>query len=163
MATKYPVRHEAHQLSEESENFFRRQIPRQWICEKPEHDYGVDLRIGLTDGDQLTGRGLLVQLKAKRIAPLGETIAVRLKVRTYNLLRDQLDVAILVVYVSSEQEAYWIFVRDISVPNQIKETFTVRVPRTNRLSHHPWETLTALVSTVHARKLQAFETNNRPG
>ena len=59
----------------------------------------------------------------------------------------------LVKYVAAENEAYWLLLRDIPRPPEDQETFTVRIPRTNRLSQNTWPTIEAHVQHVHHRKL----------
>ena len=156
MATNFPQRHPAHQLEAESIRHFRRCLPAAWTCDEPENDYGVDLRIGLVTGNQVDARTLVVQLKASASAPLGETVAVRLAVATYNYLMNMLEVAMLVKYVAAENEAYWLLLRDSPPPPEDQETFTVRIPRTNRLSQNPWLKIEAHVGHVHHKKLDAM-------
>ena len=74
----FPIRGETHQLEELSERFFRSALPRNWVCEKPAKDYGVDLRVDIFEGSSATGLELLVQLKASAKATEGDVDVVRL-------------------------------------------------------------------------------------
>lgn len=61
-----------------------------------------------------------------------------------------------VKYVESEDEAYWILLRDVQEPNDPgQKTMTVRIPRANRLSRIDWTDVQAHVQTVTDRKLAA--------
>jgi hypothetical protein len=155
MASEYPQRPVSHQLEDESERFFRQCLPGSWICERPTPDYGVDLRVRIVDGVAVTPRSFLVQLKASGDAPQGDTVSTVLGVRTHNFLWDQLEVALLVRYVAQEKEAYWILLKDVPPPDQNQETFTVHVPRANRISQQPWDQIAAYVADIHQRKLDA--------
>lgn len=153
---KFPIRSESHQLEELSERFFRNYLPNNWVTEKPANDYGVDLRVDLFEGCHATGLELLVQLKASKDSSVGESEVVRLKVATYNLLWEKLQVAMLVKFVESEKEAYWLLFKDIPNPPQDQESFTVHIPKTNRLSSAPWPKLQQYVRSVTDKKLAAM-------
>lgn len=156
MATALPMRPPAHQIEDESVNFFSRCLPRGWTCDRPQHDYGVDLRVGLANDGHLNGQQLIVQLKSSAAAPPGDTVAITLAVTTLNYLRKMLEVALLVKYVAAENEAYWLLLKDFVVePRDGQQTVTVRIPRANQLSQNPWGQIEAHVLAVHCRKLQA--------
>ncbi|MCI0489836.1 MAG: DUF4365 domain-containing protein [Blastocatellia bacterium] len=97
---QYPIRPQSHILETQSERYFANSLPRNWICDKPPNDYGVDLRVDIFEGSRATGLELLVQLKSSRNASEGISEKVRLKVPTYNYLWDKLQVVILVKYVT---------------------------------------------------------------
>lgn len=160
MATRLPQRPRAHELEVESEKYFRQNLPAGWTCDKPQHDYGVDLRLGLTTDGRITGQQLVVQLKASEIANTGDYVVVRLKVTTLAMLRQMLEVAMLVKYIMSEGEAYWLLLKDFTAePMNGQKTVSVRIPKVNRLSENPWPLIGQHVNDVHFRKLNA----NRPG
>jgi hypothetical protein len=153
----FPIRHETHTLEQKSETFFRNQIPQDWVPNRPQHDYGIDLQVGITEEGELRGLELVVQLKAaKESSGDGETEAITLKVSTYNYLRKLLTVVMLVKYVEEVSEAYWIFLRNISPPqNEEQETFTVHIPKENRLTAINWGEITTLVRNITNLKLGA--------
>ncbi|WP_168734202.1 DUF4365 domain-containing protein [Pseudothauera nasutitermitis] len=153
---KFPIRSESHQLEELSERFFLDHLPNNWAAEKPANDYGVDLRVDLFEGRHATGLELLVQLKASKKSTAGESEVVRLKVATYNLLWKKLQVDMLVKFVESEKEAYWLLFKDIPNPPQDQESFTVHIPKANRLSSAPWQKVQQYVRSVTDRKLAAM-------
>ena len=85
----------------------------------------------------------------------GEYERMRLKVSTYNYLMDALSVAMLVKYIASEQQAYWVLLRDVPPPPQAQQSFTVRVPRENRISDLDWQQLRARLANIQGLKLGA--------
>lgn len=160
MPINFPIRSESHQQEEASERFFQERLPRNWTAEKPVKDYGVDFRVDLYEGNQATGLELLVQLKASEAPTGGGSEAVRLKVTTYNYLWQKLQVAMLVKFIESEKEAYWLLLRDIPSPSQDQETFTVHIPRANRLSSIPWHEIQEYVRSVTDTKLAAMRAHS---
>ena len=151
----FPVRSETHQLEELSERFFRNALPRNWVCEKPSADYGVDLRVDLFEDNNATGLELIVQLKSSAKATDGDAEVVRLSTATYNHLRDKLQVAMLVKFVEAENEAYWLLFRSIPAPLQDQKTFSVHIPKSNRLSTIRWPEIQEHVRRFTDTKLAA--------
>ncbi len=104
----------------------------------------------------LNGQQLIVQLKASEKAARGNSVAVTLEVRTLNYLRNMLEVALIVKYVATEREAYWLLLKDyVKEPPEGQKSVTMRIPRANRLSANPWRTIAEHVEAVHYRKLRA--------
>lgn len=153
---EYPKRPRSHQIESESESFFRSHLPAAWICERPSPDYGVDLHVHLVEEGSVLPHSLLVQLKASEEAAPGDSVPTKFKVSTYNLLWNRLEVALIVRYVASEKEAYWQLLKDVPAPKQEQETFTLRLPRANKISEHPWDHIAAYVQDIHRRKLAAI-------
>lgn len=160
MEHRYPQRPRAHELEDDSGNYFRRKLPLDWTCDVPQHDYGVDFRVGLAQDGRVNGQQMIVQLKAAENSDNPDYVAVKLNVRTLVLLRDMLEVAMLVKYIAAEKEAYWLLLKDFLIqPRENQKTITVRIPKTNRLSECPWVAVAEHVRSVHYLKLYA----NRPG
>ncbi|MCH8552631.1 MAG: DUF4365 domain-containing protein [Natronospirillum sp.] len=153
MERQYPQRVNNHQLEEASERFFRNLLPRNWTCEKPGQDYGVDLKVDLYDEQAATGLELLVQLKASEDGEGGETEIIRLRTATYNHLWDKLQVVMLVKYIESEGTAYWLFLSEVPEPDQAQETFSVHIPKRNVLSEVDWDQIYQHVREVTDEKL----------
>jgi hypothetical protein len=154
--TEYPKRPSSHQLESESEAFFRSQLPDGWVCERPSPDYGVDFHVHVVEAGRVLPYSFLVQLKASAQAPAGETIATELKISTYNLLWNRLEVAVIVKYVAAEKKAYWLLLKDVPAPSQDNKKFIVRIPRANKISKNQWEPLVAYVQDIHQRKLDVI-------
>jgi len=153
----FPIRHETHILEQKSETFLRNQIPQAWTVNRPQNDYGVDFQIGIAENEELRGLELIVQLKASQKSSGNEnTETVQLKVSTYKYLRNLLTVVMLVKYVELENEAYWIFLREVTPPHdENQKTFTVHIPKTNKLSEIYWGAATAKVRQITDLKLGA--------
>lgn len=156
MSRAFPIRSESHQLEELSERYFRDFLPRNWTAEKPANDYGVDLIVYIFEENKATGLELLVQLKASAEPTGDKTETVRLKTTTYNLIWNKLQVAILIKYVESEGEAYWLLFKDIPPPSQHQETFTIHIPKKNRISMIRWHDIQTYVRSVTDKKLAAM-------
>jgi hypothetical protein len=95
-------------------------------------------------------------LKSSAEPSAADTETVRLKTTTYNLLREKLQVAMLVKYVASEKEAYWLLFRDIPTPSQDQKTFTIHIPKENRISTIQWPDIQSYVRSVTDTKLAAM-------
>jgi hypothetical protein len=134
----YPQRSDTHQLEELSERFLASSLPRNWRSEKPGGDYGVDIKVDVFEGNNATGLELLVQLKASHNGNTSDFETINLKTTTYNYLWDKLQVVMLVKYVEAENEAYWLLLSDVPEPNQEQESFTIWIPKENRLSTIDW-------------------------
>ena len=153
MNRQYPHRVENHQLEELSERYFRNLLPKNWTCEKPAHDYGVDLRVDLYDGQEATGLELLVQLKASAEGSGQETETIRLRTASYNHLWDKLQVVMLVKYIEAEDKAYWLLLSEVPEPSQNKNTFTMHISKEKLLSEINWNNIYEYVRGVTDEKL----------
>lgn len=157
---KFPLRVKSHRLEEISERYFEQALPENWTTEPPFHDYGVDLAVEIFEGEKATGLELLIQLKASAKPSGNKTETVTLKTSTYNFLWDKLQVVMLVKYVHAENEAYWLLLRDVPIPAQDRKTFTIHIPRENRLSTAPWQRIQAHIRHVTDCKLAAARGDN---
>lgn len=155
----YPQRNENHQLEELSERFFASSLPRNWRSEKPGGDYGTDIKVDIFEGDNATGLELLVQLKSSHNASTSDFETIRLRTTTYNYLWDKLQVVMLVKYVEEENEAFWLLLSEVPEPNQDQDSFTVRIPKSNRLSSIEWHRIQNYVRDVTNGKLATRQRN----
>lgn len=153
----YPKRHNNHTLEEKSESFFRQYLPKTWNITAPTKDYGQDLNIEISEDGEYRGLDLIVQLKSSaQIDTLNNEERQQLKVSTYNYLNDNLRIVLIVKYIESENEAYWILLKDIVPPeNTEQENFTIYLPRENKLSQINWAEITQYVRSVTDLKLAA--------
>ena len=156
MNKKYPNRPESLTLEELSRRYFQSQLPEDWLPEKPSSDYGIDVRVDIFKNHSTTGLELLVQLKSSQKSSQKEYENVSLKVSTYNYLHDKLQVSILVKFIQVENEAYWLLIKDIPSPNQDNESFTVNIPKTNKLSEIKWEEIYSYIQSVTSKKLASI-------
>lgn len=155
MNTQLPIRDDARQRETASELFFQQSLPEGWMCERPANDYGIDLRVGVVENNRVTGLELLVQLKATHDPSATDYERVRLDLTTYNYLMGALSVAMLVKYIATDQEAYWVLLRDVPAPPQTQQSFTVRIPKTNRVSALDWNGLRERLGRIQRIKLGA--------
>jgi hypothetical protein len=152
---KFPKRHKNHSLEEESITFFREYLPEDWNINSIDRDYGQDLNIEICEEGEYRGLELVVQLKSSN-NPNGndETENITLRVATYNYLWDNLRVVLLIKFVQSENEAYWLLLKDVPEPNQENDTFTVHIPKENTLSNLDWNSVSEYVRDVTNDKLR---------
>ncbi len=81
---------------------------------------------------------------------------IRLRVSTYNYLRQNLRVVMLVKFVESANEAYWVLLRDINPPqDEDQRSFTVHIPKENRLSTADWDLIKFHIRAITDLKLGA--------
>jgi hypothetical protein len=155
MNARLPQRDENAQLEAESEIFLRRYIPGGWTWEKPQNDYGIDIRLGVVRQHRVTGREVLIQLKSAANPSRANFETIRLRIPTYNHLMDNLAVVMLVKFISAEQEAYWTLLRDVPRPNPGQQSFTVRISKENRISQLDWREIDMRINRIHDGKLGA--------
>jgi hypothetical protein len=157
--TRLPRRPASHQLEELSRPFFDRCLPKNWVATdagRAGTDYGADLHVDLFDDDKATGLELLIQLKASEQSGGADTESLQLKTTTFNYLRGKLQVVMLVKFVESENEAYWLLLSKVSEPADAEQKeMTVRIPKENRLSAIDWNQIAAYVRGVTNTKLSA--------
>jgi len=155
MNAQLPIRDDARQREAASELFFQQHLPQGWMWERPANDYGIDLRVGVVENNLVTGLEFLVQLKASHDPSTAGYERIRLGVSTYNYLMGAVSVAMLVKYIAADQEAYWVLLRDVPAPPQTQQSFTVRVPRANRVSTLNWHRLRERLGNIQGLKLGA--------
>lgn len=159
---EYPKRHPNHTLEEKSITFFYQCVPADWNKNSVDKDYGQDLNLEIAEDDTYRGLDLIVQLKSANEADRhGEFEHQVFKVSTFNYLRANLRVVMIVKYVLSENEAYWILLKDIPLPNQDNDTFTIHIPTENKLSAIDWAIITAYVREVTDKKLAAMRVQTK--
>lgn len=161
MAKSYPQRHANHSQEERSVIFFRNSLPRDWNVNTVDRDYGQDLNIEIAENGVYRGLELVVQLKSSNQPYINEEHERQLfRVSTYNYLWANLRVVMIVKFVESENEAYWLLLKDLPEPNQVNKTFTINLPRENTLSTINWDNITNYVRDITQRKLRSVRPNN---
>ena len=161
---KYPIRHNNHSLEEKSITFFRLYLPEDWNINSVDRDYGQDLNIEIAEGGIYKGLELIIQLKSSKEANIvADSESQTFKVSTYNYLWDNLRVVMIIKFIEAENEAYWTLLKDIQSPNQDNETFTIHLPRQNRLTTLDWKIIVDYVRNVTDRKLAAMRVREKNG
>jgi len=161
MSPQYPLRPHNHVIETKSERFFENSVPADWTINAPNHDYGVDLRVKIFERGAATPYEFLVQLKSSRESSSRDTEKITLRVATYNYLWNMLQVVLLVKYCEDVNEAYWLLLKDVPEPNQARKTFTIHLPKTNRLSTIDWSIIKNHVRHVSMGKLDLWRRANR--
>ncbi len=161
MPPRYPQRPHNHVIATLSERFFASALPPNWTLNQPANDYGVDLRVNIFDGQVATPLEFLVQLKSSKESSLRDTETISLRVETYNYLWDMLQVVLLVKYCEDVNEAYWKLLKEVPKPNPAQKTFTIHIPKANRLSTIDWGIVTNHVRHISMGKLDLWRRANR--
>jgi len=156
---KKPIRDRNRVLERNSRVFFENNIPQNWTLTIPSEDYGVDLIINVFE-NQHPVYDFDVQLKASEKSVKGDFEKVKLKISTYNYLKSRLHVVMLIKYCEEEQEGYWILMSKIPTPNQNHKTFTINIPKNNKITEIDWETVKSYIKEIVDFKLCAGEEIN---
>lgn len=104
----FPIRANSHVLEEQSSRLFRSTLPAAWSTDKPESDYGIDFRVNVYDEGLDTGLELLAQLKASEASCGKSYERITLKTSTYNMMKNKLQVVVLISFIRSENKLYYI-------------------------------------------------------
>jgi hypothetical protein len=153
----FPQRPRTHTLETESENYFRNKLPVEWTISIPTNDYGQDFIIEIAEDGQLRGLNFIVQLKSsENQSDIADYETIVLQTSTYNYLKNLLNVVLLIKYVSSENEAYWFFLKYVNPPERVN-SFTVRIPRINKLSELDWNDIVDEIRTISTIKLESVQ------
>jgi hypothetical protein len=156
-----PQRHPNHTLEERSILFFQQYAPSDWNVYPPGRDYGQDLHVEIAEHGEYRGLELIVQLKSSHEPNIQDNHEKQVfSTSTFNYLRRNLRVALVVKYVLSENEAYWMLLKDIPDPNPDSKTFLIYIPRENRVAALNWTIISDYVREVTGNKLAAIKIVN---
>ncbi|GAA4824796.1 DUF4365 domain-containing protein [Algivirga pacifica] len=153
-----PNRPRQHVLETESINKLRNSIPTEWVIQSLEHDYGIDNLIEIANNDgYLDGTSFAIQLKATdSLFENRDNVSVRMNTSTLNYLKNRLELVMIILYVSTEQESYWIWLRDIIGDVCFEnETFTIKIPKNNRLSSINWNRIQEYSERIRNTKVSS--------
>ncbi|MBW2248742.1 MAG: DUF4263 domain-containing protein [Deltaproteobacteria bacterium] len=139
----FPKRSAAHTLGFAGETFVIYHLPSEWISRQVSYDYGLDLNVEIVKHGIVTGKTFSIQVKALGTAKEGDLI-VRIKSTTVNYMKERFEPVLLVVYVYSENDAYWIWSDELPEPIEQK-TISVRVPRNRSLLKTDWQKFAEIV------------------
>ena len=149
-----PNRHNNHVLETESSKYFKFQVPNVWYIDKPEHDYGIDYIVNIATNNQVTGLSFSVQLKSKIKEKKEDIVTISLKHSTLGLFNTKLEPVLLVAYVQAEKEAYWYWYNDLKFDlTSSQRTYTVRIPKENKISLIDWEAISKYVKDIFSIKM----------
>lgn len=142
---KYPKRPLTHEIGDRAARVFQEQVPRKWVINRSESDYGWDFRVNIVDGEEVREE-FSVQLKGTdkpKFILNQSAISQSLKVRTINHLLERNGPSMICVCHTSEDEEpiYWVWLNeaikeiDTTTPNwHQQETVSLRIPTSQVLS-----------------------------
>lgn len=143
---EYPIHHENSALEKVSEIIFLQNLPKGWIVDKPNNDFGVDFIVTPVSNNIVEGLYFSVQLKAKRKL---ERLSVRLKKSTLNYLFTRLEPTMVVLYDDYRKISYWKWLLksdfDLSKDNK---TFEIKFNQSQTLDSIEWPNI-----TLHIQKI----------
>lgn len=104
----YPKRPRSHIAGEQAVRWFSDACPENWIVSPIQPDYGLDLRVELVRGEEVTGEEFFVQVKgrSKASAHFGDAPVVHVPSTTINYWLGKLP-PVLLVLVDLSREGFW--------------------------------------------------------
>lgn len=154
----YPIRHTSHILETQSKIFLRNHVPIDWVLNEFHIDYGTDFNCEIAKKGFVTGTNFTIQLKAKEKDGNPEYITISIKRSTINRWINRLEPTMLVVFIQSESEAYWIWFEEdtVNLTKKNKE-FQIKISRLNKVSAIDWESINRKLEEVFSRKHWLYE------
>lgn len=148
-----PNRHRNHQIESLSERYFNKLVPINWVVNRLQLDYGIDLNCEIAIGSNVTGMNFSVQLKGKEKEIDKENVKIVLKRSTINRWLNRLEPIMVIAYIVDEDEAYWLWFEDNTVDLTLKnDAFTINIPRKNKLSQVDWNDYVKYVETIFNKR-----------
>ena len=150
-----PRRPRQHVLETESRNNLNQNLPFEWVVQNIENDYGIDNFVEIVENEELNGNFFSIQLKGTDLDfENQDSVSVRLDTRTIQYLMGRVELVMIVLYVSTKQESYWIWLRDgIEGINYDNQTFTIHIPKENLLSNANWIRISNFSNMIRERKI----------
>lgn len=156
---KYPNRHRNHEIETLSEIFLKNHIPVSWIINAFQIDYGTDYNCEITSENKVIGNNFSIQLKGKETEKNQEMVKIVLKRTNINRWLNRLEPTLIVVYIVDENEAYWKWIKNDTVNlTQNNNSFTISIPRKNKLSNLNWELIAEFVKSIFNKRYLLYDT-----
>ena len=154
----YPERHRNHEIETLSENYFRNQIPVSWAVNKFTLDYGIDYNCEIVIDRMVTGMNFSVQLKGKEKEENIEFAKIPIKRTTISRWLKKLEPTMIIVFIIDESEAYWMWFENNTVDLTLdQQTFTINIPKKNKLSLNNWDNCKNYVENIFKRRNSLYE------
>lgn len=154
----FPERHRNHEIETLSENYFRNQIPLSWVLNKFTLDYGVDYNCEIVIDKMVSGMNFSVQLKGKEKEENKEFVKIKIKRTTINRWLKKLEPTMIIAYIIEENEAYWMWFENNTVDLTLdQQTFTINIPKKNKLSDNNWENCKDYIENIFKRRNSLYE------
>lgn len=150
---KLPNRHRNHQIESLSERYFNKYVPVSWVVNKLQLDYGTDLNCEIAIDNNVTGMNFSVQLKGKEKEIDSNFIKIIIKRSTLNRWLKKLEPTLIIVYIVNEDEAFWLWFEDNTIDLTLNnESFTLIIPRENKLSKVDWGDYVKYVENIFKKR-----------
>lgn len=156
---KLPQRPRSHVLETESMQFVQKSFPKEWIIEKGQSDYGVDLIIEIVEDDSVTGAHFLIQLKSTDNLVINKKgfVSHSCNTKTLQYFLERTEPVIYLVYDAKKQIGYWIWIKDylMNQPSsdwKIQDNFVIKIPRDNFLNKEAIENIKLRVLKLHQKE-----------
>jgi tetratricopeptide (TPR) repeat protein len=142
MTQRLPKRSRAHVLETLSIQRVQSILPAEWICTSIHADYGLDMRVEIVSGEQVTGLEFSIQLKATdHLKTSGDDVLHRCKVSTAQYFLRRPEPVMYVLYDAQGDIAYWLWVqpylRELDKNRRCwrdQQTTRIRIPRSSQLT-----------------------------
>ncbi len=156
---EYPIRHRNHVLENLSDINLRNFIPVEWVLNPFPHDYGTDYHCEVSKDGFVIGTNFTIQLKSKENEIDKNFIVItKIKRSTINRWLKRLEPTMLIVFVNSENELYWLWFEENTVDLSKKnKEFQIKVPRLNKLSEINWNNINEKLEAIFSRKYMLYE------
>jgi tetratricopeptide (TPR) repeat protein len=156
--TIFPNRHRNHEIETLSERFFKNCCPVSWVINTFKLDYGTDYNCEITTDKKVTGNNFSVQLKGKETESSSETVKISLDRKNINRWLNKLEPTMIIVFIVDENEAFWIWFENNTVDLTKKnESFTISIPRQNKLSKIDWDFISNYVGSIFSKRHLLYE------
>ncbi|WP_249414458.1 DUF4365 domain-containing protein [Marinifilum caeruleilacunae] len=157
-----PIRPRAHVLERESINNLHENIPNEWVIQQIPNDYGVDNFVEIVQNQEVNGNVFSIQLKATdNVFENQDYVSVRMRTPTIRYLMNRVELVMIILFVSNENQSYWIWLRDIAEHvNYDNATLTVRIPKQNRLNTINWNRIMEFTELIRNAKVEAARDMN---
>ena len=154
----FPNRHRNHEIETLSERFFKNCFPESWIINTFQIDYGTDYNCEITTDKKVTGNNFSIKLKGKDTESNNETVKISLKRTNINRWLNKLEPTMIIVFIVDEKEAFWIwFGNNIVDLTKKNESFTISIPRHNKLSEVNWDLISRYVGSIFSKRYLLYD------
>ena len=153
-----PQRPHSHVQEDNSRKFFTNNMPNQWTLSEQRQDYGVDLVVEIFRDQCATGSTFIVQLKSTDKKFQGEQVSIQIDRKNLNYLKQRVEPAIIVLHVSSENEAFYIWERELQIDwEKEQQSHVINIPKSRKLSEINWNKVEEFVNVVREGKIKVGE------
>jgi hypothetical protein len=167
-----PQRPREHVLEDETQDFVKSILPKEWLTKVEEKDYGIDLSIEIVEDANVTGAHFLMQLKStdKLVVNKKGLIPHTCKTSTLQYFLERPELVVYLVYDAVKKVGYWVWIQDYirnALPKKWREqkTATIKIPAKSLFTKQSIETIRKRVLSFHRKEkiINTLENLNHPG